>query len=100
MDLLALNSKPNGHLNKQLTYKSAKFHNQHLKMPFSGRLNPFKFKEKSYTNQSLKHVQIHFWFTFKLPKPIDYSIESLTQQFDDLGFSIGYKHFHKLPENW
>jgi len=27
MDLLALNSKPNGDLNKQLAYKSAKFHN-------------------------------------------------------------------------
>jgi len=60
MGLLALNSKPNGNLNQQLAYKSAKFHNYYLKMPFLGRLKPFKHKEKSYTNQCLEHFQIHF----------------------------------------
>jgi len=71
MGLLTLNLKPNGDLSKQLAHKLPKFHNSHLKMPFLGRLNPFKHKEKLYTNQCLEHFQIHFYFTFKLPKPID-----------------------------
>ena len=38
----------------------------------------------------LKHFRTHFQFAFKLPKPINYLVESLTEQFDGLG------HFYTL----
>jgi len=34
---------------------------------------------------ALKTFRTHFKFAFELPKPIDYSVGSLTEQFDSSG---------------